>query len=144
MPPYSRDALSDLELAAIERYIRSFPESKTPNEIPLLARYAKLDAVNVPPSAPPSRKIANTSATARGVASIEEGAKIYASHCAICHGEDRAGGIAPQLLGENLKRDLSATIALLKTPPVGMPKLFPAPLSTEDLEAVATYIRTSK
>lgn len=142
MPPYPRDGLSDLELAAIEGYIRTLPQPRALGEIPLLARYAKPDAAHAGARALPPGRVATASVEAETDLAMEEGGKIYASQCAMCHGVDRTGGIGPRLLDENLKRDLSATIALLKAPPAGMPALFPEPLSAEDIEAVAAYIRT--
>lgn len=53
MPPYTRESLSDVELAEIEQYVRSLPAPKPPHEIPLLRPGPVSDAPEAAKDAPP-------------------------------------------------------------------------------------------
>jgi cytochrome c553/WD40 repeat protein len=73
-----------------------------------------------------------------------DAARLFAQHCASCHGADRLGGMGPALLPENLsrlrKQDAIATI-LDSRPGVQMPA-FRAVLAKEDIERLANWIYT--
>jgi mono/diheme cytochrome c family protein len=60
-----------------------------------------------------------------------------------CHGATGAGGsIGPSLVGESAKRDLHATIAVIKNPTAPMTKLYPGLLDDADVSAVAGYVQS--
>ncbi len=71
-------------------------------------------------------------------------AKLFAQHCASCHGADRLGGMGPALLPENLsrlrKQEAIATV-LDSRPGVQMPA-FRAVLAKEDIERLVNWIYT--
>jgi alcohol dehydrogenase (cytochrome c) len=69
------------------------------------------------------------------------GGQLYAQHCAGCHGSGGEGGAAPSLV-ESARRDLEAIVAFVKNPNPPMPKLFPNPLTDEDVQLVSEYVRT--
>ena len=72
------------------------------------------------------------------------GSAIYQRYCAACHGASREGGVAPSLLGEGAKRDAAAIAKLIMSPPAGMPKLSPQPLSQKDVDAVSRFVAENK
>lgn len=130
----STAALDDADLAAMTAYLRSLPEQPVPRPEPPEpdARRGKL------------------------------GARLYADHCASCHGErgeggrDDAGRLAyPALAGSRLVTQASAAnlVRLIErggfapaTPghprPYGMPP-FAGQLSAEELAALASHLRQS-
>jgi DNA-binding beta-propeller fold protein YncE/cytochrome c553 len=73
-----------------------------------------------------------------------EAAKLFAQHCASCHGAERLGGMGPALLPENLsrlkKQDAIATIRDSR-PGVQMPA-FRAVLAKQEIERLADWIYT--
>lgn len=50
----------------------------------------------------------------------------------------------PSLIDEAKRKDLAAVVAFVKDPKAPMPKLYPRPLTEEDVRAVAAYVRTLK
>lgn len=69
------------------------------------------------------------------------GAQIFAENCAVCHGSTgREGGSGPALAGEHRRKDTAAAIAWIKDPAPPMPKLYPMPLSEQDVADVAAYV----
>jgi len=78
-----------------------------------------------------------------GVASAEQPAKkIYAQHCASCHGADRLGAIGPALLPQNLARlrRPAAVSTILKGRMATRMPGFAGTLSEEEARAVVEYI----
>ncbi len=70
-----------------------------------------------------------------------KGATVFATNCAVCHGaKGVGGGVGPALIGENKRKDVSATVAWIKNPQPPMPKLYPSPLSQTDVADVAAYV----
>ena len=71
--------------------------------------------------------------------------KLYATHCASCHGPDRLGGTGPALLPENLERlrrpEAVKTIAQGRA--ASQMAGFSGKLSKDDIEALASFIYTS-
>ena len=71
--------------------------------------------------------------------------KLYAAHCASCHGADRLGGTGPALLPENLERlrlpEAIKTIAQGRA--ASQMAGFSDKLSKEEIEALAGFIYTS-
>jgi cytochrome c551 len=69
------------------------------------------------------------------------GQQLYTANCASCHGANGEGGVGPNLHGITTRKSLSATVAFIENPSGGvMPKLFPTPLSAQQVQEVATYI----
>jgi mono/diheme cytochrome c family protein len=125
MPAYSAVILPDNQLDDIYAYVASIPPGRAPDRIPLLT---------VPGAQPAPVRPANVAA----------GKVIYATYCAACHGANREGQIGSPLQTQEIKRSLQSTIELVKTPPPGMTKLYPAVLSDMDVENVAAYVRQSR
>jgi mono/diheme cytochrome c family protein len=114
MPAFSRDSVSDADLAAIASYLGSTSGA----------------------AAAPTATAPATSGGAGG----DNGAQLYAANCASCHGAQGQGGFGPSLHDERTRRDLDAAVAWIKNPAPPMPKLFPSPLSDRDVQDVATFI----
>ena len=71
------------------------------------------------------------------------GASIFTANCASCHGSTgREGGVGPSLTHENRRIDIEFTIAWIKNPNPPMPKLYPSPLSEQDVVNVAAYVES--
>jgi cytochrome c553 len=68
------------------------------------------------------------------------GQQIFAANCAVCHGATGEGGAGPSLHGIAKQKTLDQTIAFIENPSGGMPKLYPATLSAEQVRDVAAYI----
>lgn len=124
MPPYRSSVLSDAQLAAIARHIVSFPGAKFYTQVPKLARLSPkpLTSKPLPGDTRPSP------------------ARQFAANCAMCHGAAGQGATAPGLLQEAGKRSVEQTMALLRQPPNGMPKLTPEPIAEDELPALAQYV----
>lgn len=72
----------------------------------------------------------------------QEAAKLYADHCASCHGVERLGGIGPALLPENLERlrqPAAAQVIAKGRMATQMPP-FGDKLSESEVQALAAYI----
>ena len=78
------------------------------------------------------------------VAAPADPAVLYATHCAVCHGDDRLGGLGPALIPESLRRlkgeKLEAVIAHGRIS-TQMPA-FSDQISTADIAELATYLHT--
>lgn len=73
-----------------------------------------------------------------------EAARLYAEHCALCHGADRLGGQGPALLPENLGRlTVSRAASVISQGRAGtqMPGLGQT-LAKDEIDALAAYIST--
>jgi mono/diheme cytochrome c family protein len=88
----------------------------------------------------PSSKSASPSATAGPV----DGAAVYDTNCATCHGSKGQGGVGPKLSDGAVTsdfRDAQAEIVVVSGGRDGMPA-FQNRLSPEELEAVVDFTRT--
>ncbi|HWI10939.1 MAG TPA: PQQ-binding-like beta-propeller repeat protein, partial [Burkholderiaceae bacterium] len=97
-----------------------------------------------PAAAPRVVEVAPAPAGGRadGPVDINWGKLLYASHCAACHGaRGEGGGAAPALTGLAQRRSYADTVAFIKDPKAPMPRQFPAPLSAEEVDDIATFIR---
>ena len=78
---------------------------------------------------------------APGIAAAEPKV-LFATHCAVCHGDDRLGGTGPALIPESLRRlkgeKLEAVIA--KGRDVTQMPAFAEQLSAEDISALAAFL----
>jgi mono/diheme cytochrome c family protein len=124
MPAFSRDSVSDADIAAIGMYLGSVGSANTER------------ASSSSSAAAPS---ASASAPSGG-AGADHGAQLYAANCASCHGAQGQGGFGPSLHNEHSRKDLGAAAAWIKNPAPPMPKLYPSPLSDRDVEDVAAFI----
>lgn len=80
-----------------------------------------------------------------GFAIAEDGAAIYKSKCAACHGANGEGKMGPKLAGTSLSADQIADVltkgAAGKKAPHGKPV---AGLTADQATAVATYVKSLK
>ncbi len=126
MPPYSTALLSDADVGKIHAYLSSISDGKHAAQIALLSDVTNGNA---------SAGIANDPLAA--------GRIVYAQNCTGCHGASGVGGgIGPALVNEKARKDLAATIAVIKNPKMPMPALFPKTLSERDVAAVAAYVQS--
>jgi mono/diheme cytochrome c family protein len=114
MPAFNADAVTDQDITNIVAFLATLP----PNLIPLAQHGAVIsgDPIN--------------------------GKKLYAANCASCHGADGAGGVGPELHGENTRKDTAGTIFWIKHPILPMPTLYPKPLSEKDVDDVAVFVES--
>ena len=122
MPAYSLAILPDEQVGDLYAYLKSIPVGRGPEQIPLLAS-----------GEPPGP-----------VGDVAHGQAVYAVNCASCHGAALEGGTAKALRGEGAAHSGPFVEGLIKAPPAGMPKLYPASLSEADVQAVAAYVRQAK
>jgi mono/diheme cytochrome c family protein len=87
---------------------------------------------------------AGTTATAGPTFGNESrGAEVFRANCAVCHSANgAAGGVGPPLAGEKHRKNYEETVAWIEEPDPPMPKLYPAPLSMQNVEDVATYVQS--
>ncbi len=110
--------------------------------------YTKSSASSTVTEASPASAASGVSSTqmqvvvaAGATGNAREGSIIYAEHCGLCH---RAGGMGPNLKGENSRKDPAAVVAWIKNPQPPMPKLYPKVLGDGDVNDVAAYVETLK
>jgi mono/diheme cytochrome c family protein len=73
--------------------------------------------------------------------SADSGNNLFAENCASCHGaHGSGGGIGPSLLGEHARKSRTALVAWIKNPQPPLPRLYPSPLTEQDVEDVASYV----
>jgi mono/diheme cytochrome c family protein len=70
----------------------------------------------------------------------ERGARIYALSCGACHGQNGEGGLGPELTGERYHKNEKQTVAWIKNALPPMPRLYPSPLSEQDVDDVAAFV----
>ena len=122
MPAFSKDSVSDADVAAIAGYLGS--------------------TVAADPSPSPAASAAASSATSSSASSpdLANGAKLYAASCAACHGAKGQGGFGPSLHNEGSRKDLNAAVGWIENPAAPMPKLYPDQLSKQDVQDVAAFV----
>jgi mono/diheme cytochrome c family protein len=105
--------------------------------------FAYLESI---PAGPPADKIATlnsigygTGAAPQSSAQLSHGRDVFDAACLKCHG---SAPIGPSLGNEKSRKDLAATVEWIKNPAPPMPKLFPSPLSEQDVNDVAAYVQT--
>lgn len=77
------------------------------------------------------------------VADSGHGKAIYQQNCASCHGANGAGGgVGPTLKNEKSRKNMAQAISWIKNPQSPMPKLYPSPLSEQDVSDVAAYVES--
>jgi cytochrome c553 len=97
---------------------------------------------------PPNRTFTTLAAAAIFAASASaaepDAGRLYAVHCANCHGADRLGGQGPALLPESLGRLLGPRVASVIAqgrPATQMPAFAPV-LDSSEVDALAKYVST--
>jgi alcohol dehydrogenase (cytochrome c) len=76
-------------------------------------------------------------------AAATRGQALYMQVCSSCHGAD-GNLVADRKLGTlRQRRDSASTVAYIKDPKPPMPKLYPAILSEQDIQDVASYVLDS-
>jgi mono/diheme cytochrome c family protein len=81
---------------------------------------------------------------APGGAPGDHGKAVFAQYCSACHGASGEGSVGPPLKGESARKNLAEAVTFIKDPKTPMPKLFPAPLSEQDVAAVAAFVESLK
>lgn len=73
---------------------------------------------------------------------LQQGAEVYGTRCAGCHGQTGGGGAGPKLAGrmEDVYPDIADQIAVIANGRGSMPA-FGSALTPEQIEAVAKYER---
>ena len=74
----------------------------------------------------------------------DHGKAVFAQYCSACHGASGEGSVGPPLTSESLKKNLNEAIAFIKDPKPPMPKMFPAPLTEQDVADVAAFVEGLK
>jgi mono/diheme cytochrome c family protein len=100
--------------------------------------------MTVDTSARPTRTVTTVTlpTVVPGGPNASPGMRMFAQHCAGCHGVRGEGGAGPSLTADSARKDLEAIVDFVKNPRPPMPKLYPTPLSEEDVRTVAAYVRT--
>ena len=135
MPPFSARVLSPSALNLIIVYIHSLKPGRPAKEIALLKPYLT--------DQPPPSGVGLPAAGFASTPSIVGGKADYLTHCAVCHGANREGGIGPRLTNEGASHTLDQVIGIILNPPQGMPKLSPRPLAPDAIRGVAAYVRSA-
>lgn len=73
---------------------------------------------------------------------VAHGKHLFSQNCATCHGNDGEGALGPALVGNRNLQNGEYVIARILLGGAGMPPFHPK-LSTEQIGAVASYIRTA-
>jgi mono/diheme cytochrome c family protein len=122
MPPFDEHVLPAADAQNIFAYLQSIPEGQPASSIPVLQSIGT-----------------GTAGTSQASATLVHGRQVFNAYCLKCHG---SAPIGPALGNEKSRMNLDATLAQIKNPAPPMPKLFPAPLSEQDVNDVAAYVQT--
>jgi mono/diheme cytochrome c family protein len=122
MPPFDDRVLPAGDAQNIFAYLESVPAGQSAGSIALL------NSIGYGAGTPPQAS-----------AQLSHGREIFNAQCLKCHG---SAPIGPALGNEKSRKDLAATVEWIKNPAPPMPKLFPAPLSEQDVNDVAAYVQT--
>jgi len=122
MPPFDEHILPATDAQNIFAYLESIPSALPASGIPVLNSIGT-----------------GTAGSPQVSASLAHGSLVFNAYCLKCHG---AAPIGPGLANEKSHKDLAATIEWIKNPAPPMPKLFPSPLSEQDVNDVAAYVET--
>lgn len=80
------------------------------------------------------------SACGSSSAATDRGVQLYAAHCEVCHGQNGIGASAPELTGEHYHKNERQIEYWIENAQLPMPKLYPAPLTEQDVRDVAAYV----
>jgi mono/diheme cytochrome c family protein len=123
MPPFDARVLPAGDAQNIWAYLASIPAGQPESSSGALA----------------SIDMGNAGAPAQVSPAIARGRQLFGDYCIKCHG---SAPIGPPLANVKAHMNLAATIAQIENPAPPMPKLFPAPLSEQDVKDVAAYVQT--
>jgi mono/diheme cytochrome c family protein len=70
----------------------------------------------------------------------DKGRRLFNTTCVGCHGEGGTGGAGPALAGIAQLHDFGELVKFIERPRPPMPKLYPDPLSAQDVRDVARYL----
>jgi alcohol dehydrogenase (cytochrome c) len=71
------------------------------------------------------------------------GTQIFSTYCLSCHGTGGVGGSGgPSIKGEKTRKNLAQTVQWIENPKAPMPKLYPTPLTSAEVKAVAAYVQS--
>ena len=116
-----------------EDQMPSFSNRLSAAQISAMANFLK----NPPSSAP------GTAASPTATSAAISGAQIFSTYCAGCHGVSRQGGIGPALTVAALANNTSTQLVTIITSGKGNMPSFSAMLNSDQINAVANYIKTS-
>jgi len=133
MPAFNADAVTDKNIADIAAYLAVLRSEASPPASP---------APSPAPAPPASATSAASAAPLISSGDPIRGHQIYMENCAACHGAGAQGGVGPNLHGEQARKDTAAAIAWIKNPRLPMPKLYPNPLSEQDVDDVAAFVES--
>ena len=123
MPPFDARELPAADAQNIFAYLETIPAGRPAGGI---AALQSIDIGNAGPASHVSPQLAR-------------GHQVFAEYCIKCHG---SAPIGPSLANVKAHETLAATIAQIKNPAPPMPKLYPSPLSEEDVNDVAAYVQS--
>ena len=76
------------------------------------------------------------------IGDAHKGKVLFSANCSTCHGATgREGGVGPSLTNERAKKNYAQTVAWIENPNPPMPKLYPSPLSLQDVRDLAAYVQ---
>jgi ubiquinol-cytochrome c reductase cytochrome c subunit len=122
MPPFDERVLPAGDAQNIFAYLETIPAGQPASSISALSSIGT-----------------GTAGTPQTSAALAHGRVVFNAYCLKCHG---SAPIGPGLGNEKSRKDLAATIEWTKNPAPPMPKLFPSPLSEQDVDDVAAYVQT--
>jgi ubiquinol-cytochrome c reductase cytochrome c subunit len=122
MPPFDEHVLPAGDAENIWAYLSSLPAGQPASSIAALA------SIGTGSAGTPQVSLA-----------ITHGRQLFGDYCIKCHG---SAPIGPPLANVKAHMNLEATLAQIKNPAPPMPKLFPSPLSEQDVNDVAAYVQT--
>jgi mono/diheme cytochrome c family protein len=80
------------------------------------------------------------SPAAAGPPNVARGGALFRKNCASCHGVEGGGGDSPAIMDERARKSLAQLEQWIENPAAPMPKLYPKPLSLQDVADIAGYI----
>lgn len=87
--------------------------------------------------------VAQPSEASGAAPDLGEGATVFASNCAGCHGSDGSGGVGPALVGEDVLAGFVDSQSVARFVSVGVPGRMPGfetRLTPEEIDAVAGLV----
>jgi ubiquinol-cytochrome c reductase cytochrome c subunit len=123
MPPFDARVLPAADAQNIFAYLAAIPAG------PPASRIGVLQAIDT----------GNAGGPAHVSPQLARGHQVFGEFCIKCHA---SAPIGPRLTNVKAHENLAATIAQIKNPPPPMPKLYPSPLSEQDVNDVAAYVQS--
>jgi mono/diheme cytochrome c family protein len=70
------------------------------------------------------------------------GKQIFTRYCVVCHGSAGSGGLGPALKKVESRLSVQEITHQITNPRAAMPRLYPAPLTEDDVRDVVSYVQT--